>query len=164
MSLLRSIERYQLKLGDPSAKIENYLRLVDKNIDWQWALEELEEGLSDQRVEIRPNGGYVVNGMKPQHHHVNEAARMLQRADENRIVKTQMYIATTIHSGMFGKHTDFGQDSIIIQGQGRTAVDVGGQYGILEPGDMMYLRASDKHRFTSLGPRFSITLSLEEDN
>jgi len=159
---LDSILRHQLVLGLPSVMIEGFLTLAKNDYDWQWALEEVEKGLIDGRTEVKSKGGFIVNQLEPQHHFVKEAMESLQRLDEERVVKCQMYVATTRHSQLLGKHRDYGQDSFIIQCQGYTAIEAGDRYGVLEPGDMMYLRSSDEHRFTSLSPRFSITLSLEE--
>ena len=36
-------------------------------------------------------------------------------------------------------------------------------YGVLEPGDVLYLHNETPHCFTSMGPRFSITFSLEDE-
>ena len=132
-------------------------------LQWDWALQEIEKGLEEGRTDTLPNGGYVVNEMKPTQYILDQARRYLQIRNQNKIVRIQMYAAVTRHAAMFGEHTDPGQRSLVLQGQGRSAVAVGDQYAILEPGDIMFLNGDEKHRFTSLGPRFSITVSLEDE-
>lgn len=156
---LGTTSRLNIKLDGKSSYITGFPKF---DIGWQWALEELEEALISQRVDIRPNGGYVVNDMWATHEIMEYAAKELMVLDPLRCIKHQMYIATTAHSALLGKHNDPDQDSIILQCQGRTAVQVGDQYGVLEPGDVMYLNGNDQHKFMSMGPRISITTSLEK--
>lgn len=132
-------------------------------LSWDWALNEIQKGLESGRVETKPNGGYVVNGMTPNDFFMDQAIHWLQSYDHNKVVRMQMYVAITIHAHLFSQHSDPGQRSLVIQGAGNTAVDVNGKVAVLEPGDLMFLNGDEPHRFTSLGPRFSITLSLEDE-
>ena len=157
---IRRTKAADIKPSDTSALVPDLIQAPD--ISWEWALNEIQSGLEEGRCSTKPNGGYVVNGMSPNTEWLQSISKFLQNMDSNKIVRIQMYVAITIHSHLFTQHTDPGQRSIIVQGQGRTAVVVGDQATVLEPGSIMYLNGDEPHRFTSLGPRFSITISLEE--
>lgn len=156
---------HNLDINGRSAVLENFAPPHDKycTLDWDWALNEIQKGLEDGRTEPKPNGGYVVNGMGTNDYFLEQVKNYLQKFDRDKIVRIQMYVAISMHSVLFPKHNDPGQRSVIIQGAGRTAVVADEQVVILEKGDMMFLNGDEHHRFTSLGPRFSITVSLEEE-
>lgn len=163
---MQRVNAHALDINGKSGIVDMFFVPYEKygDLTWDWAMNEVQDGLEDGRCETKPNGGYVVNGMTPSTYFLEQAAGWLQKFDQRKIVRTQMYLAATIHSHLFRKHNDPGQRSLIIQGAGRTAVVVGEQAAVLEPGDILFLNGDEYHRFTSLGPRFSITLSLEDDD
>ena len=142
--------------------------LLPECLGWQWALETLDATTQtdNKRVHSMPNGGFIVS--QPQVDlHPNPFKYFESKLKEYKkpwqVIRSQIYIALSIKSNLFSKHTDPGQNSLVWQCQGRTAVEVGDAYGVLEPGDVLYLHNETPHHFTSMGPRFSITFSLEDN-
>ena len=145
-----------------------HMPLLPKCLDWQWALETLDTTTQtdNNKVNAMPNGGFVIN--QPV---VDESVkaftffenRLRLYIQHGQVIRNQIYMALSARSNLFSKHVDPGQNSFVWQCQGRTAVEIGDAYGVLEPGDVLYLHNETPHCFTSMGPRFSITFSLEED-
>ena len=147
--------------------IVNHIPLLPECLSWQWALETLDATTQteNKKVKAMPNGGFVINSptvdlqsnpFKFFESKLNEYKKPWH------VIKSQVYIALSIKSNLFSKHIDPGQNSLVWQCQGRTAVEVGDAYGVLEPGEVLYLHNETPHYFTSMGPRFSITFSLED--
>jgi len=159
--------RLREHFGKQSCYVEN-LALLPECLGWQWALETLDETTQTQSEKVQglPNGGFVINSPEvnlnpnPFTFFINQ---LNQYKKPKQVIRSQVYIALSIKSSLFSKHIDTGQNSLVWQCQGRTAVEVGDAYGVLEPGDVLYLHNETPHRFTSMGPRFSITFSLEDD-
>lgn len=159
---IQRVDATELDINGASALIDN-LTHNDFPHDWSWALHQVQKGLEDGRTTAKPNGGYVVNEMEQDDPFIKRITHFLKQFDKEKVVRMQMYVATTIHSVLFSEHNDPGQRSIIVQGAGRSAVVVGEQATILEHGDILFLNGDETHRFTNLGPRFSITISLEDE-
>ena len=123
---------------------------------------------NNKQVNALPNGGFVVNSpsvdaqLKPNPFTFFES-KLRTYKQVGQVIRNQIYIALSVKSSLFSKHTDTGQNSFVWQCQGKTAVEVGDAYGVLEPGDVLYLHNETPHCFTSMGPRFSITFSLEDE-
>ena len=147
-----------------------HIPLLPKCLDWQWALETLDTTTqtNNKQVNALPNGGFVVNSpsvdtqLKPNPFTFFES-KLRTYKQVGQVIRNQIYIALSVKSSLFSKHTDLGQNSFVWQCQGKTAVEVGDAYGVLEPGDVLYLHNETPHCFTSMGPRFSITFSLEDE-
>jgi|TARA_R110000803_G_scaffold126384_4_gene193889 hypothetical protein len=158
--------------GKQSCMVE-HIPLLPKCLDWQWALETLDTTTqrNNKRVNALPNGGFVVNSpcvdtdyipLNP-NPFVFFERKLKPYKQVGQVIRNQVYIALSVKSSLFSKHTDTGQNSFVWQCQGKTAVEVGDAYGVLEPGDVLYLHNETPHCFTSMGPRFSITFSLENE-
>lgn len=153
--------------GTQSCMLQDLPRLPEC-LDWQWVLETLDTHTQthNERVQSFPNGGFVINNpeldLEPSPFTFFEN-RLRDHIQYRQVIRSQIYISLSIKSNLFSKHTDPGQNSLVWQCQGRTAVEIGDAYGVLEPGDVLYLHNDTPHRFTSMGPRFSITFSLEDD-
>tara|TARA_S200002703_G_scaffold141428_1_gene133306 strand:- start:124 stop:630 length:507 start_codon:yes stop_codon:yes gene_type:complete len=160
-------ERLDEYFGKQSCMLE-HVPLLPKCLDWQWALETLDATTQteNKRVQAMPNGGFIVNSPEvdlqpsPFTFFENQLRTFMQSGQK---ITNQIYIALSVKSNLFSKHTDPGQNSFVWQCQGRTAVEIGDAYGVLEPGDLLYLHNETPHCFTSMGPRFSITFSLENE-
>tara|TARA_X000000950_G_scaffold178276_1_gene216418 strand:+ start:680 stop:1186 length:507 start_codon:yes stop_codon:yes gene_type:complete len=160
-------ERLDEYFGKQSCMLE-HVPLLPKCLDWQWALETLDATTQteNKRVQAMPNGGFIVNSPEvdlqpsPFTFFENQLRTFMQSGQK---ITNQIYIALSVKSNLFSKHTDPGQNSLVWQCQGRTAVEIGDAYGVLEPGDLLYLHNETPHCFTSMGPRFSITFSLEKE-
>ena len=152
--------------GKQSRRLKD-LPLLPECPTWQWALETLDETTQtdSQRVQSFPNGGFVINNPKMDYDLFEPFISELEkfRIDEQQTIKTQIYMALSIKSNLFARHTDPGQNSLVWQCQGKTAIEIGDAVDVLEPGDVVYLHNDTPHRFTSLGPRFSVTFSLEDE-
>jgi len=157
------------KLGDYFGKQSCYVKdipLLPKCLDWQWVLETLDHTIqtNGKKVNTLPNGGFVINSpefdLQPNPFEFFKN-KLSQYKKPWHVIKSQVYVALSIKSNLFSKHIDPGQNSFVWQCQGRTAVEIGDAYGVLEPGDVLYLHNETPHYFTSMGPRFSITFSLE---
>jgi len=157
----KDIHKY---FGKQSVRITD-LPLLPKTLDWQWTLELLDETTQtdSDRIKTFPNGGFVINSPQVEHTAFEYFKTKLQKFDKDLTVKTQIYMALSIKSNLFSRHTDPGQNSLVWQCQGKTAVEIGDCTDILEPSDVIYLHNETPHQFTSLGPRFSVTFSLEDN-
>ena len=162
-------DRLDEYFGKQSCMVE-HIPLLPKCLDWQWALEILDTTTqtNNKQVNALPNGGFVVNSpsvdtqLKPNPFTFFES-KLRTYKQVGQVIRNQIYIALSVKSSLFSKHTDLGQNSFVWQCQGKTAVEVGNAYGVLEPGDVLYLHNETPHCFTSMGPRFSITFSLEDE-
>jgi hypothetical protein len=159
------------KLGDYFGKQSCYVKdipLLPECLDWQWVLETLDHTIqtNNKTVNSLPNGGFVINDPNVDNIAPNPFKYFESKLKEYKkpwqVIRSQIYIALSIKSNLFSKHTDPGQNSLVWQCQGRTAVEVGDAYGVLEPGNVLYLHNETPHHFTSMGPRFSVTFSLED--
>ena len=117
-------ERLDEYFGKQSCMLE-HVPLLPKCLDWQWALETLDATTQteNKRVQAMPNGGFIVNSPEvdlqpsPFTFFENQLRTFMQSGQK---ITNQIYIALSVKSNLFSKHTDPGQNSFVWQCQGRT--------------------------------------------
>jgi len=140
---------------------------ISHNLTNSWS-QEIITNLCNQQIakDIRyyrsfDNGGYTVGGVEC-HPYILEILNFLQPLKPNFFARAGIYASENDKSKTFPLHTDPGQHIWIWQIIGKTEWQVGNDYVILNNNELLYILPETPHRAIPIGPRVSISLSLEE--
>ena len=108
-------------LGDYFGKQSCYVKdipLLPECLDWQWVLETLDHTIqtNNKTVNTLPNGGFVINSPEVDldpNPFVFFENRLRTFKQYNQVIRSQIYIALSINSSLFAKHSDPGQNSLV---------------------------------------------------